>query len=559
MRLFLGRFVSLLILVALSLKMKIFSNKSLFLQNFKTAFLTLISVILLTLITFNHSQAANSSRDLASWKNISAQSIKSGPSQSNANYRPALTDNIFGPLPGIRFDGTDNFLNDDSRSSSIKKDYTIFFVEKRTSDKANNYFLGNITPSGTNNVGLALGYETDTTLVFSQGGNKETIAIEPYSESSKPVSHVFVHDSVNGKKYYRNGALVFANASNTSGVDIDTGAVVGRNGNDYFDGNIGEYAIYSRALTAAEITRNTLSLATKWKLEVTTDDTVCLGTSTPHSPGYVTIANGVWPDAANGGNSAINCTVGGEVVIGTIDDMLCTNGVWSSGVTTGTCGVLNCTTDPDDAPHTLANGDWGVASATDSQVINGICNGGFAGAPTIQCVSGSYVNPTGGCVTSNDCGANSSGHIDISGIPNAQDWNYNGSAIPGYQLHGTILPFACSPTFSQGIDLIGMRCISGSWNDGYWHNQSTTAIAGASTAICGTTSCGLPPSFTNGRWTYTNWSDPGEQPRYVTSGYETMELKLECTPGNTFSGAGYTNKVCSGGSWIAGTGSGSCS
>jgi hypothetical protein len=592
---------------------------------------SLTLVVLLTFLQTSLSFAANKS--LSTFKNISPQSTSSSPTQTTPGDQPQLSDKTIGPLPALTFDGTDHYLNYNG-TTLANKDYTIFVVEQRTDAKVDNYFFGGVAlVEGVPllNEGLILGYKTNTQLVFSQGSNEEIISIEPYSSGAKPIVHTFVHDSANGKKYYRNGALVFSDNTNITPLLSNNNAQIGRNRTtQHYKGNIAEVAVYKRAISNKEIDSIHGYLLDKWDIKVTTDGTACLGTSTPHSPGYVTIPDGVWPDAANGGNSVISCNVGG--VIGIINNMICTNGVWSGGDGGGNCGLLSCTDDDPDASgiygsailtnsgtwggptgtlahgnsinatcpggfattaptltcnngtfdyngllcaplnctsdpdttDTLANGNWGVASATNGQVINGTCASGFVGSPTIQCVDGGYTNLTGSCVAAAICDENSPNFVNLAGhnFFNDVGWQWlNGGAqsIVNSGQYGLIncasgyYPFAATGQIIPGGS--GPLCTDGVWNayqSGLLQDELDNFAP-----VCRLSSCALPANnVVNGYWLNATTGLAATDPVPTST-----NIEMTCYSG-TFSGTGPLIVRCQNAGWNGNdptTTSGTCS
>jgi hypothetical protein len=334
-----------------------------------------IFIYLLTLIIFISTSVASKAdaRTLSTLKNRSQElKDRNDPSairvrQDIEESKPILENKSLNSLPAAVFDGEDDYFNYNGESLA-NSEYTIFIVEQRTSDKNNNYFLGTVNSSTRHNEGLIIGYETNTSIVFGQGSNKELIAIEPYEPSNqKAILHTFVQDQSNGKKYYRNGAKVFESGNNINSLRANDSATIGRNDDDYFEGKLSEIIIYNRSLRRHELKDISNYLINKWNIEEIQEGKNCH----PKSPGYVNILGGKWSDdgsSDNGNYIYITCDIG--VPIGTVGPLTCKNGIYS-GVTTGSCKEITC--DPNSDGYKLIHGTWSAPIATSSNSVSANC------------------------------------------------------------------------------------------------------------------------------------------------------------------------------------------
>jgi len=239
----------------------------------------------------------------------SVVAVGSGPTYSNTiNY-----------IHAVKFSGsTANYLQVADASFLNNTDYTIVVLEKRQSSSAG-YFIGDSSVSTANQT-LLLGYSADAAIAHSQGtGNVYTSNVSTYSSSTDtPRVFTFVSDSVNGKKTYINGILA-AQSSDTTKLSNITTLAIGKG----YTGEIGEIAIFTRALKAEERKTTEDYLGKKYSTKVnrnTTESGACIN-------GIVT-TNGCTMDCST------------SSVVGLSSPSTVSDG--ASGVT-GTCGTTGYT------------------------------------------------------------------------------------------------------------------------------------------------------------------------------------------------------------------------
>lgn len=213
---------------------------------------------------------ANNGSTVSVWRNLAVDNKNA--TQNAAGSRPIYSTKAIGFLPALKFDGVDDFLSFDG-AVLVGSNYTVFVVERRSSNVANNYFIGG-TPSVTLNSNLYLGYDTSNSITHNQSGvNGYSFSPVPYIENN-PKIHAFIHDIANGKKYYQNGG----NSGVPQGTSADkvslvanAGAAIGQANNGtlrYYQGYIGEIIMFNRALTDIERADVELYLSTKWKIKL---------------------------------------------------------------------------------------------------------------------------------------------------------------------------------------------------------------------------------------------------------------------------------------------------
>jgi hypothetical protein len=145
--------------------------------------------------------------------------------------------------------------------------YTIFVVEKRASNKSNNYFIGgNVAATNSN---LYLGYATETSIIHAQYSNNYTATTAAYAEYD-PKIHTFIHNVASGKQYYQNGTSLATSADVASLLDYQ-GSAIGRmvdGSSYYYQGYIGEIIIFNRALSAEKRGDVESYLSDKWRIDL---------------------------------------------------------------------------------------------------------------------------------------------------------------------------------------------------------------------------------------------------------------------------------------------------
>ena len=212
--------------------------------------------------SIDNSQASDGSA-VTSWNDQSINSVKplvvavgTGPTYANSiNY-----------VHAIKFDGsTANYLQISDASFLNGTDYTIMVIEKRQSGGSNNYFLGETSSNPNDN--LALGYSSDSTVIHAQGNQSYATgaSVSSYASSTdKPRQFTFVHSSTAGNSTYINGILAAQDATKTTHLSGITTLAIGKG----YTGEIGEIAIFARALSLADRQSIEDYAGKKWTLSI---------------------------------------------------------------------------------------------------------------------------------------------------------------------------------------------------------------------------------------------------------------------------------------------------
>lgn len=187
-------------------------------------------------------------------------------SQATGGNQPLFKTNIVNGKPVVRFDGIDDWLEYSGAPGGFgaQTGQTIFLVAQYAVDTAN-------LTAVTTNPGL------NALHVFNGGGNPRFegimgAAVATVTGAIKVTStwHYTVlrfDDTSNAIECYTNG--VFQTNNNEAGAFATNTITVGRRSGGaglYFNGDIAEVGIYSRQITAGELTNLNSYLASKYAL-----------------------------------------------------------------------------------------------------------------------------------------------------------------------------------------------------------------------------------------------------------------------------------------------------
>ncbi len=349
--------------------------------------------------------------------------------------------NSINSIPAVKFEGNNALkVGVDSINNS---DYTIMITEQRESNKADNYLLGDPSITGTNQ-NLLIGYKTDGTIVHSQGGatTSYTSAINGYASYAGPRVIIVTHSASEGNKTYVNGILAGKLTTNTAKEPIADLAnlSIGKN----YIGQIGELAVFKRALSDTEITDISDYMSNKWRIKVDTKNTDCSagivtdngcdasscpisiagisktsvdGTASTSTlscdktgyTGSITYSCINKTFATTPANASCSCATGYTLVSGSCIpscNVPTTNGITTTQVT-GNNGTLNCTT-----TGYTGSVAYSCASQGSNATITGSCS----------CATG-YSLVSGACVPIN-C------PVSVTGISSPSSVSYTSTSTP---------------------------------------------------------------------------------------------------------------------------------
>ncbi|MFM7621094.1 MAG: prepilin-type N-terminal cleavage/methylation domain-containing protein [Alphaproteobacteria bacterium] len=204
--------------------------------------------------SFNSSERINNA-EISSWLDNSGQTTVKNNATSPAGNRPVFIENAFNrSIPAIRFDGVNDYFNYNG-SILISRSFTFFVVEQRRIANAQ-YFIGGAQDFG-NDVNFHMGYGSSTGLRVGNYGNNAGLQFfdltVPAFTSPVATLHTFIHNNNVGKKYWYNGGIN-PDASNTYAVPLAqyNAPTIGLTTGIYYNGDIAEIIIFSRALDDGE-------------------------------------------------------------------------------------------------------------------------------------------------------------------------------------------------------------------------------------------------------------------------------------------------------------------
>jgi hypothetical protein len=181
---------------------------------------------------------------------------RNNATQGTSANQPLYIENVFnGGIPAIRFNGTSALLNFDG-SALIGSNYTIFVVEQKRSAAVSNWFVG-----GTGvltNSDLILGWRTDTDVTQAHYFNDldYTNSAIAYNNSPTARMHTFWFNQSTGfgKAYWLNGGTSSdaASTSQTGALVSYANPSIGRGTGNFYNGDIAEIIIFTRALKTSE-------------------------------------------------------------------------------------------------------------------------------------------------------------------------------------------------------------------------------------------------------------------------------------------------------------------
>ena len=202
---------------------------------------------------------------ISTWYDNSPQStVKNNASLDNGDGgtacagNPKFYESVFnGGIPAIRFDGVNDCLRF-SGADLVGTNYTIFVVEQRRGSPGRFFFGG--TTTGTTNANFHFGYALQTYVRLGHYNvNLDYTSIPSYS-SPTPRIHTGRLQAGSSRDYWLNGGTTAdatnSTASYTSVLVSNAGSALGRNvgpsSTMYFNGDLAEIIIYTRALKTEE-------------------------------------------------------------------------------------------------------------------------------------------------------------------------------------------------------------------------------------------------------------------------------------------------------------------
>jgi prepilin-type N-terminal cleavage/methylation domain-containing protein len=259
--------------------------------------------------------------------------VGTGPTYSNTiNY-----------IHAVKFNGsTNNYLKIADASFLNGTDYTIVVLEKKQAASAGNFLSTTDTSDAVDNK-LAIGYASDGVINHSHNSTSYTVApkVSTYANSTEtPRLFVFTQSSTEGRKTYINGTLAAQDTSKTALLSGVTTLAIGKG----YTGEIGEIAIFTRALKIEERKATEDYLGKKWTRKLNRNvASIGITGSGRDTSGNPSCLNGTVTDSSSSGCEnpcAVNVTgvsTPSSVVDGATGNLTCNNSLGYSGTIAYNC------------------------------------------------------------------------------------------------------------------------------------------------------------------------------------------------------------------------------
>jgi hypothetical protein len=215
--------------------------------------------------SFIKSEIKKDAGSISKWKDNNINAVKKNDAtMTNTANQPKLYQNAFyDSIPGLRFDGNDDYLNFDL-GKIVNSAYTIFVVDQRRSNKNENYFFSGGTSTINNRIHL--GYRNDTNVTLAHYLNDANFSFPSYT-TPKSYIHSFVFNGNIGKRYSMNGNIK-GTTSQLAPLGSTINATIAKYSNIYYNGDLAEIIIFKRSLKTEEIKAIENYLGSKYGISV---------------------------------------------------------------------------------------------------------------------------------------------------------------------------------------------------------------------------------------------------------------------------------------------------
>jgi prepilin-type N-terminal cleavage/methylation domain-containing protein len=210
---------------------------------------------------------------ITNWFDLNPQtSFKVNANQSTVDNKPKFKTAIFNGLPGILFDGTNDFLLTSS-SGIVGKGLTIFIVAKRTGFPTWQGMLSGIPTSTVwdhDQTGFLAYLDVNNGYIHTGASNTYWASVA----QTNPMDNVpFIFTNVftgsTNITYLNTSVGVTTNITTNFNVDkLYIGSRYGNGPTQFYRGHVGEIVIYSRALNTEERLAVTAYLSKKYAIKV---------------------------------------------------------------------------------------------------------------------------------------------------------------------------------------------------------------------------------------------------------------------------------------------------
>jgi len=211
---------------------------------------------------------------ITSWFDLNPQSsFKVNSIQSTVDNKPKFKTNIFNGLPGILFDGSNDFMLSNSVGIS-GKGLTIFLTAKRTLFTVPTGILSGISPNEANDFNQSCFqtfYDQNSAQYFTVSSNTWfSVVSQPTPADNSPFIISTIFNGINNISYLNQFVGTTVTGSPTFLVDrLYVGSrYTGNTVNSYFNGHIAEIIIFNRGLNTEERLAVTAYLSKKYAIKV---------------------------------------------------------------------------------------------------------------------------------------------------------------------------------------------------------------------------------------------------------------------------------------------------
>lgn len=230
--------------------------------------------------SFNKSEAKDGNA-ISAWYDLNPEitTVRNNATQSTGANQPIYREKAINSLPVVEFTRSNSHFLEFDGTNLENNEFTLFFVEQRTSSDTHNYFLAG--SDATLNTNLIVGYNDDTTITiaYAWNGMKNKLLptdppTSPIPGYSSPKAHIYsVSFNFVNRKLYDNGTEIemehFGLGTEQDATTEYNTAYIGNHINTYYyQGNLGEVILFNKYLKTDERKEVEHYLGKKWGITV---------------------------------------------------------------------------------------------------------------------------------------------------------------------------------------------------------------------------------------------------------------------------------------------------
>jgi hypothetical protein len=173
--------------------------------------------------------------------------------QATGANQPLWVASVLDGYPAIRFTAASSHRLNFTLSGIAGSAYTIILVTGRRTGSSPNYCFGAVT-TGTSNASLHLGWASGSAWGFRHFGNDIDVTVENYVANRFHIMSHVLHTSIGRKVEAFDGTPNNTTSSTTTLGSIPGGGSLGHATGTFWEGDIVEVIVYTRALSFTERT-----------------------------------------------------------------------------------------------------------------------------------------------------------------------------------------------------------------------------------------------------------------------------------------------------------------